>query len=108
MDPNATLKEMLDITRTLLTAHDLAAHDLSLTTAWSLALAEHVEALDNWLRAGGFLPRRWAPTALSLTLSTPTTSRSWMQRPVRRARCGPDARRGQRAIALSTSLDALS
>ena len=58
MDPNATLAKMRQLANMILSDEggledvgDLedAAHDL----------AEHVEALDGWLRQGGFLPKAW-------------------------------------------------
>lgn len=57
MDPNATLKEMLDLVRKIRQEPRTEWID----PAHASELAECVEALDNWLRAGGFLPRRWQP-----------------------------------------------
>lgn len=64
MDPNATLARIrmlvgmfwLDPTderseRSATWAHDAAE--------WAVELAESVEALDQWLSKGGFLPKAW-------------------------------------------------
>jgi hypothetical protein len=52
MDPNANLKEQLAITRAILA--DKEPH-----TFGAIRLAELVEALDEWITKGGFLPGRW-------------------------------------------------
>lgn len=59
MDPDAALEELLALTD--------APLDRAEFTGWPLLdpteiarVAELVRALDGWLMAGGFLPRRWA------------------------------------------------
>lgn len=51
MDPTANLKEQLEIVKRI-NAGKGTIHDLG-------RLAELIEALDQWLRNGGFLPRQW-------------------------------------------------
>lgn len=55
MDPNATLARIRELTASLLDS------DADPGTAASIGdqLAEHVQALDEWLSKGGFLPRAW-------------------------------------------------
>jgi hypothetical protein len=50
MDPNANLEEQRRIARRILDGDDRDAE----------RLAELVEALDEWLASGGFLPSDWA------------------------------------------------
>lgn len=55
MDPDANLKEQLDIARQLLagaTSDDAIERDAE-------RLAELVIALDEWIRRAGFLPAAW-------------------------------------------------
>ena len=55
MDPDANLAEQAKLARRILAADDAgdyADHDAS-------RLAELVEALDEWIRRGGFLPQAW-------------------------------------------------
>lgn len=66
MDPNANLKEQLDIARRILKVWDDCNADGTLTAGQrdfiadkSGRLAELVEALDGWMRTGGFCPVRW-------------------------------------------------
>lgn len=51
MDPNATLNEILDLAQRI--SEDKPS-DIS-----AGRLAELVLALDDWMRRGGFVPRRW-------------------------------------------------
>lgn len=53
MDPNECLKEILRLANQLLMTHQDDPPDEA------SELAEKVEALDEWLRKGGFLPQRW-------------------------------------------------
>lgn len=48
MDPNATLKELLELVNS-----DLAPDFVD-------EIVDRVEALDQWLSHGGFLPDRWS------------------------------------------------
>ena len=52
MDPNANLTEQLRLARRLSDSPKPSAHD-------ARRLAELVEALNDWLRNGGFLPKAW-------------------------------------------------
>jgi hypothetical protein len=55
MDPNANLEEQRNLVAVILRAdHD----DIDITAA-ATRLAELVEALDQWLSNGGFLPADW-------------------------------------------------
>lgn len=56
MDPNANLKEQLEIARRLAEREE----DELLAETGPERLAELVLALDEWLRAGGFLPAAWS------------------------------------------------
>jgi len=53
MDPNANLEELRRLVRRQL-------YDNDLTPAEVTRLAELVEALDEWIAKGGFLPSAWA------------------------------------------------
>jgi len=66
MDPNANLKEQLDLVRAINQIRDNCGADGSYTDAQLTALAgyaerlaELVEAMDGWIRKGGFLPKEW-------------------------------------------------
>ena len=52
MDPNANLKEMYELVEAIIEGDNQSAE--------AVRLAELVEAMDGWLRHGGFLPQRWA------------------------------------------------
>lgn len=53
MDPNANLKEQLEIARAILS-------DKEYDTGYdAVRLAELVEALHEWIMKGGFLPDAW-------------------------------------------------
>jgi len=52
MDPNANLTEQRQIAKAILADPD--AH-----TYGAVRLAELVEALDEWIGRGGFLPTEW-------------------------------------------------
>jgi hypothetical protein len=52
MDPNECLKEMLMEARLIIATSD----DVS-----ALRLADHVNALHEWLMSGGFAPAAWTP-----------------------------------------------
>ena len=55
MDPNETLRRMREL------AAEIPKLDMeSLADHWKATeLAELVEALDNWITKGGFLPAAW-------------------------------------------------
>lgn len=57
MDPNATLKEILEIAERMISVDDRDAGEL---IEDSLQLVELVMALDEWMTKGGFLPEKWA------------------------------------------------
>lgn len=52
MDPNATLEHIRYLVPTLLDEEDPDPQDV-------IELAEHVEALDNWMSKGGLVPDAW-------------------------------------------------
>lgn len=54
MDPNACLEAILDDVRSILRYDDTAAPEV-------VRLCDHIEALHDWLRRGGFLPTDWQP-----------------------------------------------
>lgn len=56
MDPNATLARIRERAQEILSIR--AAGDEALAAADELA--EHVQAMDEWLSKGGFLPQAWA------------------------------------------------
>jgi hypothetical protein len=55
MDPNANLREQKEITERML--HPDSEH---VDSGDAIRLAELVEALDEWIRKGGFLPSAWS------------------------------------------------
>lgn len=57
MDPNANLREMLELAAAILAA---GAEEESTDVDNAFRLAELVGALDGWITGGGFLPARWA------------------------------------------------
>lgn len=66
MDPNTNLKEQLELAHEINQISDACQADGTLSDAQmkgivqrAEALAERVEALDGWLRKGGFLPQAW-------------------------------------------------
>jgi hypothetical protein len=52
MDPNETLRRLRDLSQTIIGADENESED-------ALALAELVQAMDGWLKRGGFLPTEW-------------------------------------------------
>ena len=62
MDPDAALDELLGLVDLMAGEADadigqrINRHEI-------LRMTELVEALDSWLTAGGFLPRRWRPAS---------------------------------------------
>jgi hypothetical protein len=67
MDPNANLAEQLRHAKTILELVDNCSDDgqyspqqLEAFSHEAYRLAELVEALDGWIRKGGFLPEGWS------------------------------------------------
>jgi len=56
MDPNATVKEAVELAKQITEAID---NDRQVDSADADRLAQLVIALDTWLRKGGFLPDAW-------------------------------------------------
>ena len=56
MDPIACLDEIRRLVHEINTARDL---DLPVDESDAYALAEHIEALDEWILNGGALPDAW-------------------------------------------------
>jgi hypothetical protein len=54
MDPTANLREQLEIARAM-----LAKDSEHIDTGDAVRLAELVEALNQWIANGGFLPVQW-------------------------------------------------
>lgn len=52
MDPNACLSEIRKLTEKLQSGHAGADDDID-------RLCELIEAMDNWMTGGGFLPTEW-------------------------------------------------
>jgi hypothetical protein len=52
MDPNSNLRDQLNIARSVLAVKGEHSYG-------AVRLAELVEALDDWITRGGFLPERW-------------------------------------------------
>lgn len=58
MDPDATLGKALALAQHILTDSDTGRGVISARMA--IELAEYIQALDNWIRIGGYLPESWA------------------------------------------------
>lgn len=61
MDPNAALQELLALKAKIMRQWDAADDTCDFDEADVIRMAELVEALDGWIRKGGFLPERWRP-----------------------------------------------
>ncbi len=60
MDPDANLEEQLRLATSLLDVGDIELDEADMVdTATVLRLAELVQALDEWIAGGGFLPKAW-------------------------------------------------
>ncbi|MFA5435981.1 MAG: hypothetical protein WC372_08100 [Candidatus Neomarinimicrobiota bacterium] len=62
MDPDACLTELLELAEELVQAlNNSQRSELSASIIEDTAfdLADHVRNLDEWLKKGGFLPKRW-------------------------------------------------
>lgn len=55
MDPNATLAQMRATSEAILSEECTQEHRAILAAD----LAEQTQALDNWIKDGGFLPAAW-------------------------------------------------
>lgn len=64
MDPNANLKEQLELASKLVEANN---------TEDAARLAELVIALSKWLCNGGFLPEQWGPHTNNFWKLVPNT-----------------------------------
>jgi hypothetical protein len=62
MDPDATLEDLLRLID-LVTGQVDAEIDPSTDRPDVYRIAELLLALDSWLTAGGFMPRRWKPAS---------------------------------------------
>jgi hypothetical protein len=60
MDPDAALDELLGLVDLMSGLTDAGIGE-RIDHREILRMTELVEALDSWLTAGGFLPRRWKP-----------------------------------------------
>lgn len=60
MDPNAVRQKMIELANKMLGGQVAAQQANESFVALAIDLAEAVHDLDTWLRAGGFLPDRWA------------------------------------------------
>ncbi len=60
MDPNENLKEQLELVKEILAEGGCDEPDMQEMEHKSIRLAELIEALDGWIRKGGFLPKAWA------------------------------------------------
>lgn len=70
MDPNAALAEL----RQLVAEHNELADYDSATLVRCDRMCELIEALDNWVMAGGFLPIEWLTAqGLETRLANATT-----------------------------------
>lgn len=56
MDPDACLQEIRKIVARI---NEYCDDDLPIPTEDSIELKEKVQALDGWMRGGGFLPEDW-------------------------------------------------
>lgn len=56
MDPDANLREQLEIATEIIAASD---EDEGISEVEAVRLAELMIALDEWIRRGGFLPDAW-------------------------------------------------
>lgn len=61
MDPNANLKEQLQLAVALveIDPEEMEVTDLFKAAGDAQRLAELVLALDGWLNGGGFFPKQW-------------------------------------------------
>lgn len=58
MDPDANLKEQLALAEMIIQYHD-DGEEADIDEQDVLRLAELVQALNGWIKGGGFLPQAW-------------------------------------------------
>lgn len=63
MDPSETLKRIRELTQEMADTRD---PDAALVVAASLA--DHIQALDEWLTNGGYLPNPWGAPVVKRVL----------------------------------------
>lgn len=73
MDPDANLKEQRELAASLLDEEGM--HPAELFAA-ATRLAELVQALDEWILKGGFLPADWAESRTCAAYRLPVKPRS--------------------------------
>ncbi len=62
MDPNATLKRIREVSKSITEIFDSEhIHEGNKILDLASELAELTTALDEWLSKGGFFPRDWTP-----------------------------------------------
>jgi hypothetical protein len=61
MDPNEALRMLRALTAKQIDANPDGKNCLQASADRAELLAEHFEALDEWLKKGGFLPDTWRP-----------------------------------------------
>ncbi len=76
MDPTTCLEEMLDLAALVL-AHE---SDRESGDADAIELAEHITALDSWIRKGGFLPSPWGKNFVLKKMLSTEAERDMTQR----------------------------
>jgi hypothetical protein len=59
VDPNETLKQTIRLADRVLLNETPEGEPIEDYEEIAYELAEKIEALDEWLTKGGFLPRRW-------------------------------------------------
>ena len=60
MDPNATLRDLLEYRDEIFEEWDNATEDGECeATDREICIAELIDALDGWISRGGFLPQKW-------------------------------------------------
>lgn len=88
MDPNATLAELRTLVRAILTAPESDASDDA------DSMAEHFQALDQWLSRGGFRPADWTtaePTTVDILCDALTGTPTQVRRHDAHAEQVPDS-----------------
>lgn len=62
MDPEANLKELLELSEEVLNGDldDFDQSEVYAVAEKATRMAELVQALDGWIKKGGFLPKSWS------------------------------------------------